>query len=145
MLNSPICVDASLVVALVVPESQSEKALTLWTAWMSQERQVVAPGLLRYELTSALRRKAVRGLLREADARRALEAALSLDIDFLDPPELPRRAFDLACRLHLPTAYDACYLALTEMVGGEFWTADERLYRAVREAFPAIRQLGEPF
>jgi len=143
MLNSVVCVDASVVVALVTPESRSERALTLWTAWMSRETQVVAPGLLRYELASALRRKAVRGLMEEADARRALEAALSLDISFLDPPELPRRAFDLASRLRLPAAYDACYLALTEMVGGEFWTADERLYNAVRGAFPAIRWLGE--
>jgi hypothetical protein len=61
----------------------------------------------------------------------------------VDPPELPRRAFDLACRLHLPTASDACYLALTEIGGGGFWTANERLYPAIRDAFPAIHRLGE--
>ncbi|WP_299285688.1 type II toxin-antitoxin system VapC family toxin [Thermoflexus sp.] len=142
MPNWPICVDASVVVALVTPESQSERALTLWTTWMSRETQVVAPGLLRYELASALWRKAVRGLMQMEDARRALEVALSLDITFLDPPELPLKAFDLASRLNRPTTYDMCYLALTEIVGGEFWTADERLYNAVREAFPAIRWLG---
>jgi predicted nucleic acid-binding protein len=109
---------------------------------MSRETQVVAPGLLRYELASALWRKAVRGLMQMEDARRALEVALSLDITFLDPPELPLKAFDLASRLNRPTTYDMCYLALTEIVGGEFWTADERLYNAVREAFPAIRWLG---
>jgi predicted nucleic acid-binding protein len=142
MPNWPICVDASVVVALVAPESQSERALTLWTTWMSRETRVVAPGLLRYELASALWRKAVRGLMQMEDARRALEVALSLDITFLDPPELPLKAFDLASRLNRPTTYDMCYLALTEIVGGEFWTADERLYNAVREAFPAIRWLG---
>ena len=142
MPNWPFCVDASVVVALVTPESQSERALTLWTTWMSRETQVVAPGLLRYELASALWRKAVRGLMQMEDARRALEVALSLDITFLDPPELPLKAFDLASRLNRPTTYDMCYLALTEIVGGEFWTADERLYNAVREAFPAIRWLG---
>jgi len=142
MPNWPICVDARVVVALVTPESQSERALTLWTTWMSRETQVVAPGLLRYELASALWRKAVRGLMQMEDARRALEVALSLDITFLDPPELPLKAFDLASRLNRPTTYDMCYLALTEIVGGEFWTADERLYNAVREAFPAIRWLG---
>ncbi len=142
MPNWPICVDARVVVALVAPESQSERALTLWTTWMSRETQVVAPGLLRYELASALWRKAVRGLMQMEDARRALEVALSLDIKFLDPPELPLKAFDLASRLNRPTTYDMCYLALTEIVGGEFWTADERLYNAVREAFPAIRWLG---
>ena len=143
MPNLPVCVDASLVVALVTPESQSERALALWTAWMSRDAEVVAPHLLRYEVASALWCKVVRGLMQAKDARRALEVALSLDIAFLDPPELPLRAFDLASRLNRPSTYDTCYLALTDIVGGKFWTADERLYNAVRNAFPAIRWVGE--
>lgn len=143
MPNSPVCVDASIVVALVTPESQSEQALALWAVWMSRDVEVIAPHLLRYEVASALWRKAARGLMQIEDARQALSVALSLDITFLDPPELPLRAFDLADRLNRPTTYDMCYLALTEIVGGEFWTADERLFNAVRETFPAIRWLGE--
>lgn len=143
MPNLPVCVDASLVVALVIPESQSERALSLWSSWMDSDREVVAPYLLRYEVASALWRKVVHGLMHAEDARQALKAALFLDIRFLDPPELPLRAFDLAARLNRSTTYDMFYLALTEIVGGEFWTADERLYNAVRGTFPAIRWLGE--
>lgn len=143
MPNSPVCVDASIVVALVTPESQSEQALALWAVWMSRDVEVIAPHLLRYEVASALWRKAARGLMQIEDARQALSVALSLDITFLDPPELPLRAFDLADRLNRPTTYDMCYLALTEIVGGEFWTADERLFNAVRETFPAIHWLDE--
>lgn len=143
MPNSPVCIDASIVVALVTPESQSEQALALWAVWMSRDVEVIAPHLLRYEVASALWRKAARGLIQIEDARQALSVALSLDITFLDPPELPLRAFDLADRLNRPTTYDMYYLALTEIVGGEFWTADERLFNAVRETFPAIRWLGE--
>ena len=143
MPNLLVCVDASLVVALVTPESQSERALALWTAWMSRGAEIVAPYLLRYEVASALWRKVVRGLMQAGDARRALEVALSLDIAFLDPPELPLRAFDLASRLNRSTTYDMCYLALTDILGGEFWTADERLYNAVRGAFPGIHWVGE--
>lgn len=143
MPNLPVCVDASLVVALVTPESQSGRALSLWASWMDSDREVVAPYLLRYEVTSALWRKVVRGLMHAEDARQALEAVLSLDIQFLDPPEFPLRAFDLAARLNRSTTHDMFYLALTEIVGGEFWTADERLYNAIREAFPVIRWLGE--
>jgi predicted nucleic acid-binding protein len=39
--------------------------------------------------------------------------------------------------------YDAHYLALAEMMEGEFRTADERLYNAVRDDFPNIRWLGD--
>jgi len=85
----------------------------------------------------------VRGVISLQDARRALEEAQSLDIELLDPPGLPLRAFELAARFNRPTAYDAYYLALADMVGSEFWTADERLYNAVRGGFPDIRWLGD--
>jgi len=143
MPRSSVCIDASVVVALVTPEVQSERALALWTQWMRGDVQVIAPVLLRYEATSALRRKVVRGAMSLPDARRALEGALSLDIELLNPPELPLHAFDLAARLNRPAAYDAHYLAVAEMMGSEFWTADEGLYHAVRGDFPNIRWLGD--
>jgi len=142
MPRSPVCVDTSIVVALVTPEAQSEQALSLWAEWMEGEVKVVAPTLLRCEVASALRRKVVRALMSLEDARRALEAALSLDIEYLDPPQLPLCAFDLAARLNRPAAYDAHYLALAQMLEAEFWTADERLYNAVQDEFPRIHWLG---
>ena len=143
MPRLPVCVDANIVVALVTTETQSEKALALWAEWMRGGVQVVAPALLRYEVTSALRRKVVRGAMSLQDARRALEETLALDIELLDPSELSPRALDLAARFNRPAAYDAHYLALAEMMEGEFWTADERLYNAVRDDFPRIRWLGD--
>ena len=143
MPRSPACVDANIVVGLVTTEAQSERALTLWAEWMRDNTRVIAPTLLRYEVTSALRRKALQGVMSAQDARRALEEALSLDIELLDPPSVSLHAFDLAERFNRPAAYDAHYLALTEMLGAEFWTADERLYNAVREHFPHVRLLGD--
>jgi len=143
MPRSPVCVDASIVVALGAPGGQGEKALALWGGWVRGGFQVVAPALLRYEATSALRRKVVRGTMSLPDTRRALEEALSLDIELLDLPDLFLRAFDLAASFNRPAAYDAHYLALAEMMESEFWTADERLYNAVRDDFPRIHWLGD--
>ncbi len=143
MPRSLVCVDASIVVALMTVESWSKRALALWTEWTRGGVQIIAPVLLRYETTSVLRHKVVRGVISLQDARRALEEAQSLDIELLDPPGLPLRAFELAARFNRPTAYDAYYLALADMVGSEFWTADERLYNAVRGGFPDIRWLGD--
>ncbi|MBC7264069.1 MAG: type II toxin-antitoxin system VapC family toxin [Chloroflexi bacterium] len=142
MPRSPVCVDASIVVALVTAETQSERALTLWAEWMQGGIRVIAPTLLQCEATSALRRKVMRGTMSLPDARRALEVALSLAIELLDPPGLSLRALDLAVRLNRPAAYDAYYLALAEMMGAEFWTADEKLYNAVRDEFPHIHWVG---
>ena len=55
---------------------------------MQEDIHVVAPSLLSYEVTSALRRKVVRGIMSYEDARRSLEAVSSLDIEFFDHPEL---------------------------------------------------------
>ena len=49
----------------------------------------------------------------------------------------------LATRFNRPTAYDAKYLALAEMMNCEFWTADERLFNAVRDELSWVRWLGQ--
>jgi predicted nucleic acid-binding protein len=45
----------------------------------------------------------------------------------------------LAERFSLPAAYDAHYLALADWLGGEFWTADRKLVRAVEDELPWVR------
>jgi len=49
----------------------------------------------------------------------------------------------LATHFNRPTAYDAHYLALAEMLGCEFWTADRRLYNAVKEELPWVKWLSD--
>jgi predicted nucleic acid-binding protein len=53
-MKSQICVDASLVVAMFMPERFSQAALALWKKWTLDELQVVAPRLLQYEVVSPL-------------------------------------------------------------------------------------------
>jgi predicted nucleic acid-binding protein len=48
-----------------------------------------------------------------------------------------------ATRFNRPAAYDAHYLALAEMMNCEFWTADERLFNAVRDKLSWVRWLGQ--
>ncbi|MEM2045426.1 MAG: type II toxin-antitoxin system VapC family toxin [Candidatus Bathyarchaeia archaeon] len=143
MPASPVCVDASFVVGLLTPEPWSLQALALWERWARAGVPVVAPTLLRYELISALRRKVARGLLAQTDARRALKEGLALGLTFHDAPELSLRAFELAAQFGWAATYDAHYLALAESLGAELWTADERLVRAVGQAFPFVHHVGE--
>jgi predicted nucleic acid-binding protein len=55
---------------------------------------------------------------------------------------LLKRGYELATRYDRPTAYDAQYLALAERLSCDFWTADERMFNAIKEKFPTIRWLG---
>jgi len=143
MPRSQVCVDANIVVALVTAERFSRAAFALWQELTKKDWQPVAPSLLRYEVTSALHRKIVRGAMTSEDARQALREALALDIRYLDPPDLSLRAFELAARFKWPAAYDAHYLALADHLSCPFWTADERFYNTVHADFPHVRWLGD--
>ncbi len=63
--SSLVCVDASLVLKLVLAEKDSERARQLWETWVRQEVQVVAPPLFLYEGAAAIRGYVYRGLLSE--------------------------------------------------------------------------------
>jgi predicted nucleic acid-binding protein len=142
-MNSLVCVDASLVLKLVLGEDDSPRVLTLWRRWIDESITVIAPPLLAYEVTSVLRNKVYRGLLSPELGDEAFREIHAQGIHYLAPEELHVRAWELARRLNRPAAYNAHYLALAEILGCELWTADERLCNASRETIPWVRHPGE--
>jgi len=137
MSNSWRCVDANLVIRLVAdPADRTIQAL--WEGWNSEPCRLAAPSLLPYEVTNALYRYYKLGVLSQASVRLALRAALALPVELHEDEALHAAALDLAERLSLPAAYDAHYLALAERLGGDFWTADGRLARAVQGELPWV-------
>jgi predicted nucleic acid-binding protein len=141
MNNSSICADSSLLIKLTIGENDSEKAEAKWLEWNEKRIDVVAPRLILYEFVSALwqgvRRKAIEFQL----AEEVLVRLLDLPLIISDSP-LHASALRLSNDFGLPSSYDAHYLALAQELDCEFWTADERLYNAVRDSFPLIRWLG---
>lgn len=142
-MRSLICTDASVLIKLLVEEEHSDCAHALWSEWLESETQVIAPLLLPFEVISVLRKQVYRGLITLEEGENAFAMAQAAKITLLSPPGLHRRAWELAVRLNRPAAYDAHYLALAEMMGCEFWTADERLVNAVRGELSWVRWLGD--
>ena len=142
-MSSQICVDASLALKLVLDEEDSEKAHALWAGWVAAGTEVMAPCHLGFEVTSVIRNHVARGEISAQAGRAAFEAILAQGIQLVHPDVLLERAWELAEQFGRPTAYDACYLALGEMAGCELWTADRRLYQAVRGALPWVKWLGD--
>jgi predicted nucleic acid-binding protein len=136
MTNSWVCVDANLVIKIVVKENFSPEIRVLWRNWLNEERKIAAPPLLRYEVASVLRKQVVRGIRTADENRQALKEAMALDIQYIEPPDFHQRAFDMAAHLGRPAAYDTHYLALAEYLDCDFWTADERLVNAVKIKLP---------
>jgi len=74
---------------------------------------------------------------------RAMLAQLLLyPVEFHEDDALLEAAFDLANRFNRPRAYDAQYLALAEPLSCDFWTADERMFNALKDRFSPIHWLG---
>ncbi len=142
MLNSPICPDASLVVRLVENDDPGSAVARLWRRWREEERPLIAPTLLYYEVSNALHRYTAHQVLLPEEAAAFFDAALKLRITVFGHADLHRRALRLANRMNLDASYDAHYLALAEMFGAEFWTTDRRLADAVKAVLPWVNLLS---
>lgn len=142
-MTSQVCVDSGVVLKLVLDEPDSDQAEALWAGWIEAGRQPVAPYLFAFEITAVLRKHVYRGTLTDAEGRHALQQALAFDVVLLSPDGLHLRAWSLAARFNLSTAYDAHYLALAEELGCEFWTSDQRLYNAVQDRLAWVHWLAQ--
>lgn len=87
------------------------------------------PALCDIEVAAGLRRALLRELLSLERAEQALAQYLLLPLTRHGHQGLLPRMLSLRSNF---SAYDACYVALAELLDAELLTADERLTRAVR-------------
>ncbi|HSD50571.1 MAG TPA: type II toxin-antitoxin system VapC family toxin [Candidatus Methylomirabilis sp.] len=132
-------VDASVLLKLLLPEKESEAVRRQWSEWLEQDAVIAAPFLLAYDVVSVLRYKVFRGELPQEAGEAAFLAFQAQEISLLHPEGIEERAWGLARQWNLPTAYDAAYLALAELLTYEFWTADRRLVATLRKKMPRMR------
>lgn len=133
--TSPVCDDAGILVRLLTGQDNGTTC-GLWERWRVERRSLVAPRLLRYEVTHALHCPRGADALGKDVARDALRSALDLRVDRADELGVHVAALSIAARFRLPAADDACSLALVEREGADFWTTDRRLTNGVRQAPP---------
>jgi predicted nucleic acid-binding protein len=128
--SSTVCVDASIIIRLVISEADPFHAQ--WETWIEQNVRIVAPNLLFYEVVNGLYQYEKVRILPTESVNKALVAALTFPIELLGEPWLHQQAKALAKKYSLPAVYDAHYLALSDQLGIDFWTADARLHKALQ-------------
>ena len=127
-----VCIDASLALKWVLPETYTDRAQELLRGWITKGYTLIAPTLFIFEVTSALRNKVHREIITQEDGFSALNQISRGRIELITSPNLVERAWAISEDLELPTAYDAFYLALAEEEGCEFWTADKNLVKILK-------------
>ncbi len=139
-----VCVDASLVIAWLLPEELSDKAFALKARWDGQGVEFIAPALLASEVPSALRQAVHRRRIPIDEADEAFAAFLQMPISIIQPDDLLSRTWEIGKAVNAPRLYDAYYVGLSDIEDCELWTADRRLANLVQLRFPQVHWLGEP-
>jgi predicted nucleic acid-binding protein len=141
---SRICLDASLVLAWLLPPESTPEVANIWDGLLRKGDELLGPPLLFIEVTSVLREKLAQRQITSREAEIAFSTFQLLPVERAWPQELHTRAWEIAKALDQRKAYDAHYLALAEIEGCELWTADRRLYNAVGGRMPWLKLVGEP-
>lgn len=123
-------IDANIALYCVLPTVFHEQAIELLEDLVRREVDLFVPHLWMVEVTTGVRKTIAAGQLSESSGATALEAALNLPVGVAaEDAGLCLRALDWAARLGQNAAYDALYLALSEVLEADFYTADRKLFQ----------------
>jgi predicted nucleic acid-binding protein len=120
-------IDASVAIKWVVEEPGTKPALMLL------RHSLLAPDLLVAECANILWKKVRRNELSAEEASLATRLLARADIELVAMRPLLERATQIAIKMQHP-AYDCIYIALAEVRGCEFVTADTALARKASTA-----------
>jgi len=137
-------IDASVAIKWVVKgEPFRYKARQLLRGARMQNITLIGPPLLEYELESNLQRRLHHGRATIAAVDASLSTFYAVGVRIVTHPDMVVRAREIARQFKQERIYDALYTALAELRGGEFWTADEAFYDAVKTGFSFVKYLPD--
>lgn len=108
---------------------QTDRSARIGDVLRKTDADIRVPALCDVEVAAGLRRALLRGLVSAERAALALDHYLLLPLTRHGHQALLPRVLGLRSNF---SAYDACYVALAEILGADLLTADERLSRAVQ-------------
>lgn len=120
-------------------EDDLEKALALRQALFDGECKILAPDLLLYELSNALR---FNPRLTMEDVNQAVQSVIDMGFEIrAAEPEILERAINTAFKFRI-TVYDAYYLALAQTGNAPLITADYKMAGRLK-GFKQVVRLSE--
>ena len=137
-----LVLDASVVIKWLNPnEPLAEKAIVSRDDYERGSISLIVPLFWGYEVVNGLNKAVARGHLTEEEGREAIALLLALQVEKVPLPS-SRESYELA-RQYKRSVYDSWYLSLAEKTGCEFWTADQKLYNALKDTTPWVKWLAD--
>lgn len=133
-------VDASVLVRASVTEQEQHAEARAWLAGIAE---LVAPHLIWFEVTTAIRKMEFAGMLSREQAERDLQAALSLSVRLESPEGLFLESMALARKLKVSRTRDTAYLALALREDCPLYTLDKRFQRNASSHGYAVHLIPE--
>jgi predicted nucleic acid-binding protein len=138
-----VVVDSNILIAFgLSDEPLHTQAAQILSAWRDDETTLAAPRLFRSEITAIMRKVVYQQRIIHEQGRVMLAQLLLYPVEFHEDDALLKTAFELAGEFNRPRAYDSQYLALAKRLPCAFWTADERMFNALKDRFSDIHWLG---
>ncbi len=133
--------DASVLVRAVVPGQEHHAEVRRWLRGITEP---LAPHLMPFEVTTAIRHLEFAGLVSPETAEAALIEALRLRVGLRASREMHLQALHLARELRVSRTRDVAYLALALREGCPLFTLDERFLRnAASRGYPVRHPVKE--
>lgn len=101
---------------------------------------VIAPGLLVYEVVNGLATAARQERITKDRAGEALNNLMALGVELREVEAFI--ILETSMRYNV-AAYDAAYLALAEVEKCDLWTGDRDFYQAVKGEAPRVKWIGD--
>lgn len=137
-----LVVDASVAVKWLNPhEPLADKATLIRDDYERGHVSLLMPLFWNYEVANGINKAVARGHLSEQEGREAIALLLAIKAQ-REPLPPPHESYELA-RKYQRSIYDSWYLSLAEKTGCEFWTADQKLYNAVKDKARFVRWLAD--
>lgn len=133
--------DASVAVRIALPTAETPKAQQLLDDYALQVHELIAPSIYPAEVASALTKGERTKTIQLGDARKFLLDLLQNLPVLHDFAPLLLRATDISSQLRVGLL-DCLYVALAEVEGCEFVTADNKLVKNLQGQFPFVVSLA---
>jgi len=138
-----VVVDASVGVKWFIPEDYSDRALKVLEDYRKGFVRLYSPEHFKVEVVSALRKYYLRGYIDHATLIKCFMLLQEIGIFYVDVDwNVLKEALKYSLKNGI-SVYDALYIVVATRIGARILTADERLYRVLKDKEPCLLLLTE--